>query len=46
MRTGLVVTAQPGVEDPAVRAEELALSSYRADSTPMATGGPAVPRVA
>jgi len=46
MRTGLAWTAQPGVEDLAVRAEELALSSYRAYRTPMATGGPSAPRAA
>ena len=46
MRTGLVVTAQPGVEDPAVCAEELGPSSSRAYDMPMADGGPPAPGVA
>ncbi|WP_131735550.1 LLM class flavin-dependent oxidoreductase [Actinomadura roseirufa] len=40
MRTGVVVTARPGVEDLAVRAEELGLHSFWVNDTPMVHGDP------
>lgn len=40
MRTGVVVTARPGVEELAVRAEELGLSSFWVYDTPMVHGDP------
>ncbi|TDD81084.1 LLM class flavin-dependent oxidoreductase [Actinomadura darangshiensis] len=40
MRTGIVVTARPGVEDLAVRAEELGFSSFWVYDTPMVNGDP------
>ncbi|TDC83861.1 LLM class flavin-dependent oxidoreductase [Actinomadura sp. 7K507] len=42
MRTGIVVTAQPGVEELAVRAEELGFSSFWVYDTPMLHGDPFV----
>jgi hypothetical protein len=42
MRTGVVVAAQPGAEDLAVRAEELRLHSFWAYDTPMVHGDPFV----
>jgi hypothetical protein len=42
MRTGIVVTARPGVEDLAVRAEQLGLSSFWVYDTPMLHGDPFV----
>jgi alkanesulfonate monooxygenase SsuD/methylene tetrahydromethanopterin reductase-like flavin-dependent oxidoreductase (luciferase family) len=42
MRTGIVVTAQPGVEDLAVQAEELGFSSFWVYDTPMLHGDPFV----
>ncbi|MEV6240293.1 LLM class flavin-dependent oxidoreductase [Lentzea sp. NPDC051838] len=42
MRAGVVVTAQPGVEDLAVRAEELGLHSFWVYDTPMVHGDPFV----
>ncbi|WUH98962.1 LLM class flavin-dependent oxidoreductase [Spirillospora sp. NBC_00431] len=38
MRAGVVVTAQPGVEDLAVQAEELGLNSFWVNDTPMVHG--------
>lgn len=38
MRAGVVVAAQPGVEDLAVRAEELGLHSFWVNDTPMVQG--------
>jgi len=40
MRTGIVVTARPGIEDLAVRAEELGFSSFWVYDTPMVHGDP------
>ncbi|GLH98921.1 LLM class flavin-dependent oxidoreductase [Phytohabitans aurantiacus] len=40
MRTGIVVAARPGVEELAVRAEELGLSSFWVYDTPMVHGDP------
>ncbi|MGW6318131.1 LLM class flavin-dependent oxidoreductase [Streptomyces sp. NPDC055099] len=40
MRAGVVVAAQPGVEDLAVQAEELGLSSFWVNDTPMVHGDP------
>ncbi|MBO2447776.1 LLM class flavin-dependent oxidoreductase [Actinomadura barringtoniae] len=40
MRTGIVVTARPGVEDLAVRAEELGFSSFWVYDTPMVHADP------
>lgn len=42
MRTGIVVTARPGVEDLAARAEELGFSSFWVYDTPMVNGDPFV----
>ena len=42
MRTGIVVTARPGVEDLAVRAEQLGFSSFWVYDTPMVNGDPFV----
>ncbi|WP_445521052.1 LLM class flavin-dependent oxidoreductase [Streptomyces sp. NEAU-174] len=42
MRTGVIVAAHPGVEDLAVRAEELGLHSFWAYDTPMVHGDPFV----
>lgn len=42
MRTGIVVTARPGVEDLAVRAEELGFHSFWVYDTPMVNGDPFV----
>jgi alkanesulfonate monooxygenase SsuD/methylene tetrahydromethanopterin reductase-like flavin-dependent oxidoreductase (luciferase family) len=42
MRAGVVVTAQPGVEDLALRAEELGLHSFWVYDTPMVHGDPFV----
>ncbi|MFD8491962.1 LLM class flavin-dependent oxidoreductase [Amycolatopsis sp. NPDC059657] len=42
MRAGVVVTAQPGVEDLAARAEELGLHSFWLNDTPMVHGDPFV----
>ncbi|QDQ16030.1 LLM class flavin-dependent oxidoreductase [Streptomyces spectabilis] len=42
MRTGVVVAARPGVEDLAVRAEELGLHSFWVNDTPMVHGDPFV----
>lgn len=42
MRAGIVVSAQPGVEDLAVRAEELGLHSFWVNDTPMVHGDPFV----
>ncbi|RKT51773.1 LLM class flavin-dependent oxidoreductase [Saccharothrix australiensis] len=40
MRAGVVATARPGVEDLAVRAEELGLHSFWLNDTPMVHGDP------
>ncbi|WP_433178532.1 LLM class flavin-dependent oxidoreductase [Actinoallomurus sp. CA-150999] len=40
MRAGVVVSAQPGVEDLAVQAEELGLHSFWVNDTPMVHGDP------
>lgn len=42
MRAGVVVTAQPGVEDLAVAAEELGLHSFWVNDSPMVHGDPFV----
>ncbi|MGW6459420.1 LLM class flavin-dependent oxidoreductase [Streptomyces sp. NPDC055078] len=42
MRAGVVVAAYPGVEDLAVRAEELGLHSFWVNDTPMVSGDPFV----
>src|SRR5690348_11517327 len=42
MRTGIVMTARPGVENLAVRAEELGFSSFWVYDTPMVNGDPFV----
>ncbi|MFM9611851.1 LLM class flavin-dependent oxidoreductase [Streptomyces niveiscabiei] len=42
MRAGVVVAAQPGVEELAVRAEELGLHSFWVNDTPMVQGDPFV----
>lgn len=42
MRARVVVAAQPGVEDLAVRAEELGLRSFWVNDTPMVHGDPFV----
>lgn len=42
MRAGVVVAVQPGVEDLAVRAEELGLRSFWVNDTPMVHGDPFV----
>ncbi|MGW6979664.1 LLM class flavin-dependent oxidoreductase [Streptomyces sp. NPDC054932] len=42
MRAGVVVAAQPGVEDLAVRAEELGLHSFWVNDSPMVHGDPFV----
>lgn len=42
MRTGIVVTARPGVEALAARAEELGFSSFWVYDTPMVNGDPFV----
>ncbi|MFI7108423.1 LLM class flavin-dependent oxidoreductase [Nonomuraea sp. NPDC050227] len=42
MRAGVVVAAQPGVEDLAVRAEELGLHSFWVNDSPMLHGDPFV----
>jgi alkanesulfonate monooxygenase SsuD/methylene tetrahydromethanopterin reductase-like flavin-dependent oxidoreductase (luciferase family) len=42
VRTGIVVTARPGVEELAVRAEELGFSSFWVYDTPMVHGDPFV----
>ncbi len=42
MRAGIVVSAQPGVEELAVRAEELGLHSFWVYDTPMVHGDPFV----
>lgn len=42
MRAGVVVTAQPGVEELAVLAEELGLRSFWVNDTPMVHGDPFV----
>ncbi|GGR88186.1 hypothetical protein GCM10010252_28760 [Streptomyces aureoverticillatus] len=42
MRAGVVIAAQPGVEDLAVRAEELGLHSFWVNDTPMVHGDPFV----
>jgi 5,10-methylenetetrahydromethanopterin reductase len=42
MRTGIVVTARPGVEDLAVLAEELGFTSFWVYDTPMVNGDPFV----
>jgi 5,10-methylenetetrahydromethanopterin reductase len=42
MRTGIVVTARPGIEDLAVRAEELGFTSFWVYDTPMVNGDPFV----
>ncbi|MFC8667920.1 LLM class flavin-dependent oxidoreductase [Streptomyces sp. NPDC057199] len=42
MRAGVVVAAQPGVEDLAVQAEELGLHSFWVNDTPMVHGDPFV----
>ncbi|MGW4080437.1 LLM class flavin-dependent oxidoreductase [Streptomyces asiaticus] len=42
MRTGVIVAAHPGVEDLAVRAEELGLHSFWVYDTPMVHGDPFV----
>ncbi|WBB58303.1 LLM class flavin-dependent oxidoreductase [Streptomyces sp. WMMC500] len=42
MRAGVVVAAQPGVEDLALRAEELGLDSFWVYDTPMVHGDPFV----
>jgi 5,10-methylenetetrahydromethanopterin reductase len=40
MRTGIVVTARPGIEDLAARAEDLGFSSFWVYDTPMVNGDP------
>src|ERR1041384_7996453 len=40
MRTGIVVTARPGIEELAARAEELGFSSFWVYDTPMVNGDP------
>ena len=40
MRTGIVMTAQSGVEDLAVRAEQLGFNSFWVYDTPMVNGDP------
>jgi alkanesulfonate monooxygenase SsuD/methylene tetrahydromethanopterin reductase-like flavin-dependent oxidoreductase (luciferase family) len=42
MRTGIVMTARPGVEDLAARAEELGFRSFWVYDTPMVNGDPFV----
>jgi 5,10-methylenetetrahydromethanopterin reductase len=42
MRTGIVMTARPGVEDLAARAEELGFASFWVYDTPMVNGDPFV----
>ncbi|MGA6156519.1 hypothetical protein ACPEIC_24535 [Stenotrophomonas sp. NPDC087984] len=42
MRTGVIVAAHPGVEDLAVRAEEMGLHSFWVYDTPMVHGDPFV----
>jgi alkanesulfonate monooxygenase SsuD/methylene tetrahydromethanopterin reductase-like flavin-dependent oxidoreductase (luciferase family) len=42
MRTGIVVTARPGIEHLAARAERLGFSSFWVYDTPMVTGDPFV----
>jgi 5,10-methylenetetrahydromethanopterin reductase len=42
MRTGIVMTARPGVEDLAARAEQLGFSSFWVYDTPMVNGDPFV----
>lgn len=42
MRTGIVVTARPGVDDLAARAEELGFDSFWVYDTPMVNGDPFV----
>jgi alkanesulfonate monooxygenase SsuD/methylene tetrahydromethanopterin reductase-like flavin-dependent oxidoreductase (luciferase family) len=42
MRTGIVVTARPGVEDIAARAEDLGFTSFWVYDTPMVNGDPFV----
>ncbi|MDN3026049.1 LLM class flavin-dependent oxidoreductase [Streptomyces sp. S.PB5] len=42
MRAGVVVSAQPGVEELAVQAEELGLDSFWVNDTPMVHGDPFV----
>jgi 5,10-methylenetetrahydromethanopterin reductase len=42
MRTGIVVTARPGVEELAARAEELGFASFWVYDTPMVNGDPFV----
>jgi 5,10-methylenetetrahydromethanopterin reductase len=42
MRTGIVMTARPGVEDFAARAEEMGFSSFWVYDTPMVNGDPFV----
>ncbi|WP_037684670.1 LLM class flavin-dependent oxidoreductase [Streptomyces aureocirculatus] len=42
MRAGVVISAQPGVEELAVRAEELGLHSFWVYDTPMVNGDPFV----
>ena len=40
MRTGIVVTARPGIEDLAARAEDLGFASFWVYDTPMVNGDP------
>ena len=40
MRIGVVLAARPGIEELAVRAEELGLSSFWVYDTPMVNGDP------
>ncbi|GAA1029993.1 hypothetical protein GCM10009557_20470 [Virgisporangium ochraceum] len=42
MRTGIVVTARPGVEELAARAEQLGFASFWVYDTPMLNGDPFV----
>lgn len=42
MRAGVVVTAQPGVEELTVQVEELGLHSFWVNNTPMVHGDPFV----
>jgi alkanesulfonate monooxygenase SsuD/methylene tetrahydromethanopterin reductase-like flavin-dependent oxidoreductase (luciferase family) len=42
MRTGIVVTARPGIEDLAARAEDLGFASFWVYDTPMVNGDPFV----
>ncbi len=42
MRTGIVVTARPGIEELAARAEELGFASFWVYDTPMVNGDPFV----